>query len=357
MKTRTAVDLFAGGGGLTLGLKQAGFHVVGAVEIDPLAANTYRCNHPEVRLWQTDIRSLTTNEVKRALDLRKGQLDILAGCPPCQGFTSLRTHNGSRHIEDPRNALVIEVLRFVRDLKPKVVMLENVPGLVHDAGFRQLLEELTDLGYAREHRMLDAADFGVPQRRRRLILLAGRYGPVPFALQSQHRVTVRHAIGAMPKAGRSGDSLHDVPENRSDRVQQIIRQIPVDGGSRVDLPTELSLACHQRVDGFRDVYGRLRWDDVASTITSGCVNPSKGRFLHPEEHRTITLREASLLQGFPSTYKFDLSKGKGGVAVIIGNALPPEFIRRHAVEVRCYLDGRIAGQRQKHVQQEKLSIT
>ena len=337
MKKWTAVDLFAGGGGLTLGLKNAGFYVVGAIEIDPLAANTYRINHPEVNLWERDIRLVSTDEVKRDLHMRRGQLDMLAGCPPCQGFTSLRTHNGSRLVDDPRNALVSEFTRFVRALNPKVVMLENVPGLANDPGFQELLAVLDELKYSREYRILDAAYFGVPQRRKRLILLAGRFGPLPFASASSERFTVRHAIGNLPKAGASGDALHDQPEHRSVRVQQIIQHVPRDGGSRTDLPDELTLACHQRVDGFKDVYGRLRWDEVASTITSGCINPSKGRFLHPEENRTITLREAAILQGFPPAYKFDMSKGKSSVAAIIGNALPPEFIRRHAIKAQIYL--------------------
>ena len=119
-------------------------------------------------------------------------------------------------------------------------------------------------------------------------------------------------------------------ERRSDRIRRLIRSIPKDGGSRSALPAAQQLKCHQSTDGFKDVYGRMAWGDVAPTITSGCTNPSKGRFLHPEQDRAITAREAALLQGFPKSYEFSLKRGKSGVAEMIGNALPPEFVRRHA---------------------------
>jgi DNA (cytosine-5)-methyltransferase 1 len=137
--------------------------------------------------------------------------------------------------------------------------------------------------------------------------------------------------------GRAGTRLHDVPENRAAHVRQLIRDFPKDGGSRRDLPDERQLGCHQRQDGFHDIYGRMAWDDVAPTITSGCHNPSKGRFLHPVEDRAITLREAALLQGFPREYQFPVSAGKEAKALMIGNALPPEFIRRHALSIRMML--------------------
>jgi DNA (cytosine-5)-methyltransferase 1 len=124
---------------------------------------------------------------------------------------------------------------------------------------------------------------------------------------------------------------------RSPKVRKLIADIPKDGGSRGDLPKRRQLQCHKKNDGFHDVYGRMAWDDVAPTITSGCFNPSKGRFLHPEQDRAITMREAALLQGFPRSYFFDATIGKSALALMIGNALPPEFIRRHAVEIRSAL--------------------
>lgn len=338
----TAIDLFAGAGGLTLGLRWARFKVLAAVEIDLLAAETYRSNFPGVRLWETDIRRLSVARVLRELDLRPGQLDLLAGCPPCQGFTTLRSLNGHRVVDDHRNELVLEFERFVRGLQPNAVMLENVPGLATDARLARLTETLATLGYVSTTRVLDASRFGVPQRRRRMILVAGRRQPIPLASETPASTTVRDAIGHLPAAGHSGDPLHDVPETRQSKVQELIAKVPKDGGSRSDLGPGNQLDCHTRCDGFHDVYGRMSWDAVAPTITSGCINPSKGRFLHPEEDRAITLREAALLQGFPAEHRFSLRRGKYPAAEMIGNALPPEFVRRHAAEIRRHLRLRAA---------------
>ncbi len=332
-----AMDLFCGCGGLTLGLKQAGFRVIGAVDIDTLAVETYRANHPEVRVWESDIRTLGMPELRAALRLEKGELDVLAGCPPCQGFSTICTLNGHRRIEDPRNDLVYEFVRFVEGLEPRAVMMENVPGLAKDKRIHEVCDELSALGYTVRYRILDAAEYGVPQRRRRIVLLGSRFGYIQFAAPQSNRVTVRDIIAWLPEAGQSGDPLHDVPERRSPRVMNIIRRIPRDGGSRTDLGFDDQLDCHKKCSGFRDVYGRMAWDDVAPTITGGCINPSKGRFLHPVQDRAITLREAALLQSFPSEYSFSLSRGKYSVAKLIGNALPPEFVRRHASIVANFL--------------------
>lgn len=328
-----AIDLFSGCGGLTLGLKQAGFDVVGAIEIDSLAAETYRLNHPEVSVWQEDIIKLSFEAVKRKFNLRKGELDLVAGCPPCQGFSTMRTLNGKRKIKDERNDLIFEFLRFVKELEPKAVMMENVPGLIEDKRFKKFCKELEALGYILNYGVENAANYGVPQRRRRTILLAGKGFKIEFAEPVKEKRTVADAIKTMPKAGHSGDPLHDRPERRTPEVLIRISKIPQDGGSRTDLSEEEQLACHKKCNGFKDVYGRMAWNKQAPTITSGCTNPSKGRFLHPIENRAITLREAALLQSFPSKYHFPANRAKGDISLMIGNALPPEFIRLHAQSI------------------------
>ena len=330
MKPPIAIDLFSGCGGLTLGLKQAGFNVIAAVDNDSLSVETYKANHPEVHVWVNDIRELKTLSIKRKLRLKKGELDLLAGCPPCQGFSTMTTLNGSRAIDDPRNDLLLEFQRFAEQLMPRAIMMENVPGLAKDKRFDRFCKRIRALGYVGEHRVLNAADYGVPQRRRRLIYLAGYKTPIAFASPTPRKKTVKDAIAFLASAGSSGDPLHDFPENRSQKVIALIKKIPKDGGSRIDLPQEDQLDCHKKCNGFKDVYGRMSWDDVAPTITSGCFNPSKGRFLHPEENRAISMREATLLQGFPFDYKFPEKAGKIALAQMIGNALPPEFIWRHA---------------------------
>ena len=333
-----AIDLFSGCGGLSLGLKQAGFRVLAAVEFDEVAVQTYTANHKGVVLKHSDIRAVSADALRRELGLRKGELDLLAGCPPCQGFSTLRTRNGAMRIEDPRNGLVSEMLRFADAFRPKAIMMENVPKLIEHGTFAHLCWGLVSLGYIVTYGIKDAADYGVPQRRRRLILLAGHGFNIPFAKLARTRPTVMTAIGEMPRAGTSGDPLHDLPEKkRSVKIARLIRDIPSDGGSRRDLPKYRQLKCHRRSKGFSDVYGRMAWDAVAPTITSGCSNPSKGRFLHPTANRPITVREAALLQTFPMRYKFDVSAGKEAIALMVGNALPPELIRRQARQIASAL--------------------
>jgi DNA (cytosine-5)-methyltransferase 1 len=334
MGTCLAIDLFCGCGGLTLGLRQAGFRVIGAVDNDALSVETYRQNHRRVTVWEKDIRKLAVSKVKSRLKIRRGRLDLLAGCPPCQGFSTLRTLNGALVIDDARNDLLLEFQRFVEGLRPRAVMMENVPGMAGNEKFSAFRRKLKNLGYVGEYRILNAAEYGVPQRRRRLIYLAGYGMAIPFADPLPRHRTVRNAIGGLPKAGESGDPMHDIPEHRTSRVMQFIHRIPKNGGSRTDLPEEDQLDCHRRCNGFKDVYGRMAWDDVAPTITSGCFNPSKGRFLHPEEDRAITMREAALLQGFPRRYKFPINTSKTSLALMIGNALPPPFIAAHSRQIR-----------------------
>lgn len=342
-----AFDLFCGCGGLTLGLKKAGFQVAGAVDIDPLCVITYKANHPEVNVWEADIRRLEPGEMLRKLGLEPGDVDLLAGCPPCQGFSTIRTRKKAVQVEDPRNDLLLEFQRFVEEIRPRAVMLENVPGLAHDDRFISFCRRVEELGYIGDHRILNAAEYGVPQRRRRLIYMAGKGMAIPFPPKARRVKTVKDAIGGLPKPGESGDPVHDTPERRTPKVMQIIRRIPKNGGSRTVLPEELQLECHKRCNGFKDVYGRMAWDDVAPTITSGCFNPSKGRFVHPEEDRAITMREAALLQGFPHGYKFPTARNKSAVALMIGNALPPPFIAAHARSVWRMLNAANNGRERK----------
>lgn len=345
-KPMTAVDLFSGCGGLSCGLQEAGFCVVAAVEIDEKAQATYELNHPKVRLFKQDIRQISALDIMRETKLERGDLDLLAGCPPCQGFSRLRTKNRKTYVHDERNGLVSDFLRLVKEMNPKTVMLENVPALGKDGRFTKMKNQLIALGYQVVVHVLDAADYKVPQRRKRLIMLASRVGTPSIAPASIERITVRQALQGMPAPSRSKDELHRVKENRSQAVRDLIRLIPKNGGSRSDLGPKHQLACHVRSDGFKDVYGRMKWDDVSPTITSGCHNPSKGRFLHPSHNRTITLREAAVLQGFPLDYRFDVSHGKEAIALMIGNALPPPFIAAHAGSLRM---GLLAARRRTRV--------
>jgi len=325
-----ALDLFSGAGGLTQGLRQAGYSVIGAVEIDAGACTTYRLNHKRVHLWEKDISHLTGTAIMQQLKLRRGELDLLAACPPCEGFSTMRTKNGARRNLDRRNDLIFEVLRIIRSIRPVSIMLENVPGLARNYRFRKFVKDLQRLGYKTKWAVLNAADYGVPQHRRRLVLLGSLAREPEFALTDPRRWTVRQTIGRLNVPERSRDPLHNYAPRRSPKVQRIIEGIPHNGGSRRALRLSEQLKCHRKFDGFYDVYGRMAWDMPSPTITGGCINPSKGRFLHPRFDRAITLREAALLQSFPRKYRFSLKWGRYPAANLIGNALPPEFVRRHA---------------------------
>ncbi len=337
MANLSAVDLFSGCGGLTLGLKWAGFKVVAAIDNDPIAGEAYKANHPEVRLFNADIREIPAERLRDELALKKGELDLLAGCPPCQGFSTIRTLNGSRKIHDSSNDLIFQFIKFIEELLPKALLLENVPGLVKDHRLVKFCNTLRAFGYEFfAPKLLDAADYSVPQRRLRMILIASRFGCISFAKPCSDRITVRDTIGSMESCNNSNDPLHNIRARRSDRIQELINSIPKDGGSRTDLPADQQLSCHRDFNGFKDVYGKMKWDNIAPTLTTGCYNPSKGRFLHPAENRAITMREAALLQSFPIDYIFP-SKGKTIVSKLIGNALPPRFVASHANEISSYL--------------------
>ena len=336
----TAIDLFCGVGGLSLGLRQARFRVAAALDISSLATESYRLNFPGVPLIRRDIRAVAGPDLLRRARLDEGELDLLAGCPPCQGFSALRTKGRHSAVDDDRNDLLLEFLRLAKETLPRFVLLENVPGLARDDLFRQFTDGLEALGYSVTNGVLDSADFGTPQRRRRLVLVAG-FESQPRLMQGEaEKRTVRDGIGGFAgTAGRSGDPLHDHGEQRAEHVRSVIESIPKDGGSRADLGPDEQLECHRRADkdgaGWgREPYGRLAWDGVASTITGGCVNPSKGRFLHPDEDRAITLREALLLQGFPPDHRLSLKRGKYAAAELVGNAIPPPFVRAQASALR-----------------------
>lgn len=328
-----AVDIFSGCGGTSYGLVSAGYKVIAAIEIDEKAQQTYLLNHPAVRLYRNDVRNVNPQDLMADLGISAGDLDLLAGCPPCQGFSRLGTKNQKPSETDSRNELVNEFMRFVEVMEPKTIMLENVPALAKDVRFSKMKTRLEMLGYSVVAEVLDAADYEVPQRRKRLIMLASRLRKPKLADKSPIRITVRSAFAGLSRSLRKNDLLHAIPENRTPGVMDLIAKIPKNGGSRSDLGILNQLECHKRSDGFRDVYGRMAWDQVSPTITSGCHNPSKGRFLHPSRNRTITLREAAVLQGFPSNYVFVASHGKEALGLMIGNALPPPFIAAHAKQL------------------------
>ena len=325
-----AIDLFCGAGGLTLGLRRAGWAVVAGVDVDEAVKETYENNNPGVRFVSADIRSVTDDDIQTLVGAVPAAELLLAGCAPCQPFSKQR-RAGLRKRGDA--TLLGQFARLVTALEPKVVLMENVPGIAAVPGFssfRRFLKTLRDYGYECDHGVLNARDFGVPQHRRRYVLLAVRGSsaklPSPTHDPGSDAVTVRRTIKRF-SAIEAGDGDPSIPNHYAARLSERnlrrIQSTPADGGSRRDWPEGLTLDCHSRTTGFSDVYGRMWWDRVAPTLTSRCNSLSNGRFGHPEQNRAISLREAAALQTFPDDYEFFGAKNR--IARWIGNAVPVSF--------------------------------
>lgn len=313
--------------------------MLAAIDNDADSIATYRLNHPGTQVFEGDIRRVDTAEIKKLLQGRP--LHFLAGCPPCQGFSSMRRLNKKRSKRDDRNNLILEYLRFVKELKPLTIMMENVPGLVNYTLFKRVFAELEELGYNPKVQPIKIQQYGIPQRRKRLVLVGSLLGNLEIAKPSGKKVTVREVIGHLESVTKTKDPIHRIVKAHTPEVMKRIRATPKNGGSRADVP-EFELDCHKdKRIGFRDVYGRMRWDDYSPTITGGCLNPSKGRFLHPEKNRAITAREAALLQTFPRSYKFPAEISKSSVALLIGNALPPKFSYLQSANVLNHLQEKL----------------
>ena len=327
-----AIDLFCGAGGLTLGLRRAGWDVVAGIDLDSEVGETYRSNNPGAQFVAADLRSVTDDDIRTLVGTVPSSELLLAGCAPCQPFSKQR----QRHGLGPRSdaTLLGEFARLVRTMEPRVVLMENVPGIASVPGFssfRRFLKALHHCGYRYDYGVLNARNFNVPQHRRRYVLLAARARTVALPRPNGRcprldTTTVRSAIGHFP-ALDAGEAHASIPNHYaarlSDRNLERIRATPPDGGSRRDWPERLKLDCHAQIRGFSDVYGRLWWDRVAPTLTSRCNSLSNGRFGHPQQDRAISLREAAALQTFPDKYEF--LGTKPSIARWIGNAVPVAF--------------------------------
>lgn len=340
------IDLFSGCGGMSVGFKTAetdhvAYEVLGGLDVDRYANETYRrmIGRPAI---EADIRSLATEDGLEAA-LREWGYDprkplVLIGCAPCQGFSSHRKKD--RRVDD-RNELLLAFGEVAAMLSPELVIMENVPEILHSAHWRHYAafsDRMKMEGYKTRARIHNLASFAVPQERYRAVVLSSRTPgltemPSPTRRPSEF-TTVRQAIGDLPEliAGErcSEDEMHITSRHRESTLQ-LLKMIPKDGGSRSSLPAGVGPDCHTRVDGFRDVYGRLWWDRPAVAITARCRTPSCGRFVHPSQDRGLSVREAALLQGFPKDFYFcgpfdDKYKQ-------IGNAVAPIFSKSLAQHV------------------------
>jgi DNA (cytosine-5)-methyltransferase 1 len=345
MRNLKALDLFCGAGGMTRGALDAGFDVLAGVDNWAPALETHAANFPH-RTVAADLSTATSSFLLDATGLAPGDLDLLTGGPPCQGFSVQRIGADL----DDRNVLVLRFAEHVIALQPRLFCMENVTGLLGKRGkpyLARFLSLVESAGYRTEVRRIDAVDFGVPQHRRRVLVLGARYdvsrltGPEPNLLSP--RLTVRDAIGDLPEPPADLSPTLGDPLHRRTRLsalnQRRIEMIPPGGGFE-DLPENLRAACHRagaaRI-GHRQVYGRLHPDQPAATITARFDSFTRGRFGHPWSPRNITLREGARLQGFGDEHQFVGTQEN--IAALIGNAIPPPLAYAFSAAARHTLEG------------------
>ena len=345
-------DFFSGCGGTSAGMAAAGMEVVLAVDNDRDAAWTFRANFPSARVLVADIRRLPTRSLDSVVLSSNGHPLLFSACAPCQPFSKQRAATTSEG--DKRLGLLGEVLRFVKRYRPELLFVENVPGLVRgdlpQRAFERFIQTITRLGYTEERRVVSAHDYGVPQRRNRLILLASRLGQVGFperthgpqALTPRYS-TVRDWIGGLPPLA-AGTAHPLIPNHRAAALSSInmerVKATP-EGGSWPDWPPYLIPKCHQNgIGGHPEVYGRMSWDAPASALTTRCISYSNGRFGHPCQDRAISVREAASLQTFPMNFEFFGSLN--AQARQVGNAVPVLLAQRFGEQLIRHVVGRRA---------------
>jgi DNA (cytosine-5)-methyltransferase 1 len=329
------VDLFCGAGGLTNGLTRAGIDVRLGIDIDPTCEFPYTENN-NAKFLLKSVAELSAKEIDKFF--RKGSVRLLAGCAPCQTFSTYyqkyqKTTSQDDRTEDDRWWLLQHFSRLAKEIFPEIVTMENVPRLINHDVFKQFVEDLGGAGYCVSHCVVNCADYGVPQHRQRLVLLASRLGPIHLLKPSEvgaSAKTVQGAIGNLPrlKAGEiySADPLHQAAVLSETNLLRIRASQP--GGTWRDWQRNLIAGCHKKPTGktYPSIYGRMCWDGPAPAITTQFFGFGNGRFGHPEQDRAISLREGAILQSFPENYVFsrpDEPISKKSVGKLIGNAVPP----------------------------------
>ena len=323
MHTFAAVDLFCGIGGLSFGLEQAGIPVMLGVDIDPRCKHAFEHNLTG-KFLHTDVATLTTGELRAGFG--DSRIKILAGCAPCQPYSTYR--RSSKGLSKPSEWSLVERFgQLIAEVQPDLVTMENVPPLADQPVFSALLSALS--GYHVDWNILEMRHLGLPQTRKRLVLVASKLGPIELEFVKSSPATVRETIAKLPPL-RAGEVNDADPMHRASRLSKLnLSRIRASkpGGTWRDWPAELRASCHTRQSGqtFPSVYGRMEWDLPAPTITTQCFGYGNGRFGHPEQDRAISLREAAMLQGFPANYEFMPLGGVPNFASfgrLIGNAVP-----------------------------------
>ena len=323
-----AVDLFCGIGGLTCGLIQAGLDVVAGFDIDPTCQYAYEHNN-HVPYHLRNIREVPANEVDELYD--EGVVKILVGCAPCQPFSQMRFKMGQANTNDDKYNLLLEFGRIIEEIHPDVISMENVPQIRETGVYDEFITMLESNGYNYDAQVVYCPNYGIPQTRRRFVLLGSRHGPIELIAPTHNPrdIHVRDFIADLPalEAGEidPNDPLHRSSSLSPVNLQRIRASVP--GGTWHDWPEELLCACHKRDSGttYASVYGRMTWDQIGPTITTQFYNYGTGRFGHPDQDRALSIREGALLQSFPRNYDFvDPAHGFviRDIARHIGNAVP-----------------------------------
>lgn len=362
MAQGTVIDLFCGAGGLSEGFRQAGYRVLAGNDFFDAAGETFAATHPEAKFLPGAVQQYSPKDFLEAAGLKPGELDVLVGGPPCQGFS---VYNHQRGLHDERSSLYLEYLRIVAGLLPNWIVLENVTGITSAGGGAAVIaivEGLGKLGYKVEAKILRAEEYGIPQERRRLVFLGNRVGlPIEFPEPTHGPgllpfVTIEAALCDLPvlKNGEDrgvttykSEAKSDFQAELRDRSNSVnnhggaklskvnlerLKHIP-QGGSWRDIPFDLlpeGMKRAKRSDHTKR-YGRLRWNGLASTILTKC-DPHWGAYFHPDQDRIITVREAARLQSFPDWFEFKGSRTDQYVQ--IGNAVPPMLGRAIAQALR-----------------------
>ena len=336
-----AIDFFCGAGGVTCGFIQAGINVLGGIDNDPNCKDTYEKNN-NTKFLLSDISELKTKSLISEFGILKNDDDLIfVGCSPCQYYTNLKTDKTK---SENSKMLLEEFQRFVEYYKPGYVFIENVPGLekIEDSPLQNFQQFLLDHKYIFDDGVINAKHFGVPQNRRRYVLIATRVKDkieLPEG-EKENLVTVRDTIGdssAFPviEAGHKDDTpfIHTAA-GLSELNLKRIKKTPKNGGSRKNWSDDpvLQLDCYKNHKGHWDVYGRMKWGNVSPAITTRFNSLSNGRYGHPEQNRAISLREGATLQSFPLNYYF-YAKWQGTIAKMIGNAVPPEYAKRVGLSI------------------------
>lgn len=320
-----AVDLFCGVGGLTHGLTKAGVKVRLGVDLDPACRFPMETNNA-AKFIEADVGSLLPSDVRTAFG--NAQITLLAGCAPCQPFSSY-AQSAKRDAPHGDWELLRSFSKLVLAVRPTLVTMENVPPLLKQQIFKDFVADLHEAGYDLDFKVVDGRDIGLPQRRQRLVLVASLLGPIIIPEADKPQATVRDTIADLPplSAGSSdpNDPLHAAASLSELNLARVRHSRP--GGTWRDWPKKLVSACHVRRSGktYPSVYGRMEWDMPAPTMTTQCYGFGNGRFGHPEQDRAISLREAAMIQSFPKDYAFvpdDASINFNTLGRMIGNAVP-----------------------------------